>query len=314
MLLARNIQPRTDLTRVYARKHQKAVSSAFLAAFKRIAAHAHFKKADPRTNPQISITQPNAYTIQGELKSVMDAIGTSGVETLTASLQSRQLTEEQLNHAVQLFLSQWQEYMTGQITDLAGEVQLTIQSNLAEAARLGQNPAKAATTIRDFVGLNPQQQGYVESYRAALENMDPSALDRALRNAKDDPKIIEAMNDEEPLDQSVIDKLVSRYADRWLAYRADMIARTELATANNLAQAQAMDALLNAGVYERTTMRKFWLTAMDELVCPICVGIPELNPDGVAIDSDFDTPEDTVDLPPAHPNCRCSVIYRPTKE
>jgi hypothetical protein len=55
-------------------------------------------------------------------------------------------------------------------------------------------------------------------------------------------------------------------------------------------------------------MRQYWIVTPDDRLCPICVRIPDMNPDGRAIGDLFMTPEGPVDYPPApHPDCRCTV-------
>lgn len=74
--------------------------------------------------------------------------------------------------------------------------------------------------------------------------------------------------------------------------RAMLISRTETAQAYSQGSIAAYKA---SGVVKQTE----WLTAGDDLDCPICVGLNGLKADlGEAFDGD-------VDAPPAHPNCRC---------
>ena len=92
-----------------------------------------------------------------------------------------------------------------------------------------------------------------------------------------------------------------RYAHRQERYRAITIARTELATAYNQGGYGAtLDAQAQGYI---GYCAKIWLTADDERVCPECGG---LDGKSVNIDEKF---SNGVDLPPAHPNCRCGVIF-----
>lgn len=52
------------------------------------------------------------------------------------------------------------------------------------------------------------------------------------------------------------------------------------------------------------TQGKRWNTANDELVCPICGPVHNAI---VPIDQPFTTPAGQIDVPPAHPRCRCWI-------
>lgn len=77
--------------------------------------------------------------------------------------------------------------------------------------------------------------------------------------------------------------------------RAELIAQTEITRAyaqGNLAAWQG------AGILKA----KRWNTNNDGLVCDICAPLNRLV---IGIDEQFDTSEDLLDAPPAHPGCRC---------
>ncbi len=79
--------------------------------------------------------------------------------------------------------------------------------------------------------------------------------------------------------------------------RADMIARTETAFAEN---AGTLDGWKASGLVSE----KKWLP--DAEACEICLELGALGP--IPLDEDFDTEDDSVDGPPAHPNCECTLI------
>lgn len=107
-----------------------------------------------------------------------------------------------------------------------------------------------------------------------------------------------------------------RYAARQHRYRGYNIARTELAFAYNQGIYEGVKQAQAAGYMGETV--KVWCTAEDERVCKICGG---LEGKVVAMDEDFDiqtrlsvaqTP--TIRrVPPAHPSCRCGVLFKEIK-
>ncbi|HHV79080.1 MAG TPA: minor capsid protein [Firmicutes bacterium] len=86
--------------------------------------------------------------------------------------------------------------------------------------------------------------------------------------------------------------------DQATRYRSFVIARTETTAAANMAQIAVME---RAGV-----QYKQWLTGRDERVCPLC---GSLDGKVVRIDEEF---APGIFSPPAHPNCRCTVLSAST--
>jgi hypothetical protein len=110
--------------------------------------------------------------------------------------------------------------------------------------------------------------------------------------------------------------LATRYAARQHRYRGYLISRTELAFAYNkgadegIRQAQAKGYLGD--------MVKVWSTALDERTCPICSA---LEGQVIAMDEEFNFGTKLAAsnpgirrTPPAHPNCRCAVMYKPVMQ
>lgn len=101
-----------------------------------------------------------------------------------------------------------------------------------------------------------------------------------------------------------LDLRVTREASRMLRQRAQVIARTELATAWNGGAQVTMERAEASGAFE-TPLVKTW-RAQPGKPCPICAG---LSGRSVALRADFSA---SIHLPPAHPACRCVVIYEAT--
>jgi hypothetical protein len=101
----------------------------------------------------------------------------------------------------------------------------------------------------------------------------------------------------------------ANYAARVHRHRAMTIARTELAYAFNRGAAEGMKQAQLQGFIGQVTKR--WLTADDERVCEICGALDQIM---ISQDGDFSIPYPEKfmgmhQLPPAHPHCRCTVIY-----
>ena len=99
-------------------------------------------------------------------------------------------------------------------------------------------------------------------------------------------------------------------ARRCSAWRAETFARTNaLAAANASAEVSWREAVAS-GEVDIAHLRRYWVVAQDERLCPICSVIPSQYPQGVGMDEDFVVDNEATPHPPAHPNCRCTVWIR----
>lgn len=91
------------------------------------------------------------------------------------------------------------------------------------------------------------------------------------------------------------------YAERLHRMRAETISITEMAFAYNHGQQAYMQQCIQDGLIGGAQKR--WITAFDERVCPEC---GKLDNETVNMDDLFSI---GVQVPPAHPRCRCVVNY-----
>lgn len=202
-----------------------------------------------------------------------------------------------------------------------------ISNNTREAIRdsieasfiAGVNPRSTARDFRATIGLTPNQYRYVKNYRQQLEELDPRALDRELRDRRFDSTIARAIEREEPLTQAQINRYVNRYRERYIKYRSEVIARTEALRATSVGEYTSLIQNVANGAIERDAVKRFWIHADDKRVRNDHRVIPSRNPEGVFIDQPFQTPLGPL-LYPRDPNgsaantiqCRCRIIYKIT--
>ena len=143
----------------------------------------------------------------------------------------------------------------------------------------GKSYKSAAREIRAMIGLTlPQQQ--------ALNNLKGSLVKQGLN-------------------QDAIQSTTEKRIKTMIRDRADTIARTETFAAISQGRQELWQQLKEEGVIEPTTQR-VWLTANDERECHIC---KPMNNQKQLLDAYFETGNgEQIDAPPAHPNCRCTVI------
>lgn len=97
--------------------------------------------------------------------------------------------------------------------------------------------------------------------------------------------------------------LADAYRERLIDKRCQMIARTEVIRAANQGRATAWAQAVEAGLIDPATTTKEWVAEAD--ACDEC---DTLNEEQVFMDDSFSTGDD---MPPLHPNCRCSVVLVP---
>lgn len=105
-----------------------------------------------------------------------------------------------------------------------------------------------------------------------------------------------------------------RYGARQHRYRGYLISRTELAFGYNKGMYEGVKQAQMDGYIGYT--KKIWCTAEDERVCGYC---GTLEGKEIALDEEFNyytklqyTNPGIRKTPPAHPNCRCTVLYVPS--
>ncbi len=187
------------------------------------------------------------------------------------------------------------------IRNITADQMVAMRSLLLEALSSGINPRESAAKLKPLLGLNSQQSNAVLSYRRLLEEGKyTQAAGRQLRDRRFDASLLRRTT----LSQEQIDRMVQRYAERQLRYRAETIARTESIRAANQGQLEAWRQANAQGLLD-ASLREHWLPGPE--ACPQCDEIPSLNPGGVAIQGLFNTPYGMLAAPPAHPSCQCAL-------
>lgn len=203
------------------------------------------------------------------------------------------------------------EIVDSLIGDLTDSAKSTINSVVLDGVRAGDSFTDIADNIRDTISLTPSQAQAVANYRRSLENLDPNSLQRALRDSNFDGAIQDAIDSGELLSDTVISDAVDAYLENYLDYRANTISRTESLRASNAGLRESYQQADEQGVIPSEAVTRQWLLSADESPppCPVCSSVVENNPDGVALDEDFQSDDGAVGDPPLHPNCRCTVQY-----
>lgn len=201
------------------------------------------------------------------------------------------------------------------IRDITNAQRDTIRQAIVRGVRNGLNPRAVARDIRAGLGLTSAQEAHVANYRAVLERGSRAALSRQLRDRRFDRTVNAAARDKRPIPTDVIDRMVERYRQNYVAHRAEMIARTESLRSVHEGQNAMMAQAIEEGAVDPTKMKQTWITAHDDRVrdshLPMdgqvkAIGEPFITGDGAYIRFPGD-PEAGAD---EVIGCRCVVAYQ----
>lgn len=146
----------------------------------------------------------------------------------------------------------------------------------------GATPDKLARSIRPLIGLNePQARANQRYYNTLIANDVPREIAEQRRKL---------------------------YTEQQLQYRAQMIARTELAASYNGGHYLSVLQAQQQGFMGEC--KRIWRTADTERTCPYCAALDGTE---VGMEEDFifthGRQTTSVTTPPAHPHCMCTVTY-----
>lgn len=169
------------------------------------------------------------------------------------------------------------------------QVSSTIYTALAEVSPVTPTGADLASRVAIHTrGLQP-------NWALAVQRSGNAAGYRAARNGANAQRVLDAA-----------EKQMARHGDRLRRARARMIARTEIAVAQNAGILAQQQSLLDQGVVSPTSQRE-WITGPFD-VCNICTPLG-----GTRIgQAEFFSWQGGGGNPPAHPNCRCKTRLVPT--
>ena len=145
--------------------------------------------------------------------------------------------------------------------------QVATRQALERGIARGDNPREQARAFRDSIGLTARQEAAVDRYRSLLEGTPSSEVfRRRLRDRRFDPSIRRAQQDETPLSQAHIDRMVTRYRERYIKYRSEVIARTEALRSVHQGTEELYDQALESGRIRSDEVEQTWLAASDSRV------------------------------------------------
>lgn len=243
--------------------------------------------------------------------------GTDKVESLRAALQatamegaaaairalpssvSLNLSFDLKSLEAQSFLESYAFPLIRQLTDNTRE---GIRQVILDTFKNGGHPYEQARTIKTFIGLTQNQSAAVANYRAALSSASTlgQSLNRSLRDGRFDGTVQRAVRNNTGLSADQIDRMTTRYSERYLKYRAEAIARTESIRASNMGQRATWKQAVKQGLLPKDQERE-WEVSGDDITCPECLAL-----DGVRVGLNEEFAPGIMAPPDPHTTCRCS--------
>jgi hypothetical protein len=317
--------PPEDLILAAAASMEPRLRDAFLAAVSTVKSQVQLNKLSDAIQKgdingamaMLAIDEKFAAALQGaglaaNVQSVRDALQAAYAAGAKAAMQqlpakvSTSLSFDLMNPEAVNFLRSYNFELIQQITSQTREA---IRQIITRAFQTGGHPYEQAREIRDVIGLTARMEQAVANYRQALEtggNALKDALSRSLRDGRFDSTLMRALQNNTPLDKAYIDKLVARYRERYLKYRAEMVARTESIRASNRGQRELWRQARQQGLLPHTAKRVWIAFGDDSSVpngpCPVCA---DLHDQTAGMDEEF--APGIFEPPDPHPNCRCTL-------
>ena len=176
------------------------------------------------------------------------------------------------------------------VTSIDDANRLAIRYIITDSISAGRTALETAEMLERIIGLHPR-------WAKAVVNFDRNTYQSLLSQG------VKA-----PAARAQTDTLAKRYRDTLIRRRAEMIARTEIQTAQNMARQSAWDAGARTGYVDPASTKR-WMVAPSGsrrgAPCDVCAGLNKME---VQWNQAF--PSGHV-MPPAHPHCRCTAVLVP---
>jgi SPP1 gp7 family putative phage head morphogenesis protein len=236
-------------------------------------------------------------------RGAVEAVFAAGAKAASEQLPKIIAAELSFNVKAPEAISFLEKYEFDLIKQVTADTTAAIRQTIVRAFEEGGHPYEQARQIKQVIGLTSQQEQAVANYRNALSDTSTmrGALDRALRDGRYDATVLRNIKNGTNLSQAQIDKMVERYEERFVQYRAQTIARTESIRASSKGRTELWRQAREQGLLGDNAMRE-WEVSGDERTCEECM---DLDGEQAGLDEEFEP--GIFEPPDPHPDCRCSV-------
>lgn len=254
------------------------------------------------------VATQNASVLGSTTNTVYTTSASGAAADLTAALGVR-LAFDQVNHRA---VEEMRSNSLRLIREFTQQQRDALRTTMVEGVTQGINPRDVARLMRGSVGLTDHQMGAVLNYRRLLEQSSSEALNRALRDRRFDPTVARAIARGQSLSPEQVSRMVERYQQRYVARRAETIARTESLRAVHQGANEMYRQALDAGHIQDGEVERVWNATLDSRTRD---SHAEMDGQRVGMNEPFTTGDGYSIMYPGDPsapgsetiNCRCAV-------
>lgn len=220
---------------------------------------------------------------------LVDAAQKAGTSTFTLGGVDNELLFDLIDERAVLYA---QERVGQLIVEITDQMRETVRQTIASAERGEMTYQMAALQLQNTIPLTTRDAG-------AVTKFTEKQFQRFMREGLSEARArVKAQN------------MAAQYAAKLLDARTRTIARTEIIDASMSGRYLGWEAGVTAGYISNDSVKE-WIAEPD--ACPIC---RELDGKLIGWNQEWEFPEgvsagSTNRMPPAHPNCRCSVVILP---
>lgn len=202
------------------------------------------------------------------------------------------------------------------IREFTQEQRDVVRAVVADGIARGINPREQAREIRESIGLTSRQLQAVQNYRRALEGGTAEALSRELRDRRFDSTVRRAAREGEPLTRDQVDRMVARYSERFLKFRAETIARDQSLQALHAGLDEATNQIVGGGLFSADEVTRTWEDSGNDgrtRDAHLNMRVRVVGPNESFVDGDWNElrfPGDPLAPPETRIQCRCVVSTR----
>ncbi len=269
-----------------------------------------------------------------QINNAINESGTISIELIPKGAIEGSISFNMLNENTTSFIRSYQVPLVRQISNNTKEA---IRNSINIDLAAGRGPRSTAIQFRKDIGLTTKQEQYVRNFENALKwqsETDPvkrrqlrNNLQQAIKGDKyklQDKRFRSSMNkllNEEKISNKQIDKMVTRYRERYIKYRSEVIARTEALRATSVGNHEMLKQNIESGSVNDNILR-FWDATNDRRTRPWHNKAEVINSKGVKWNQAFKVPNskgsieqlmyprDPAGSPDNTVQCRCAVYYK----
>lgn len=215
-----------------------------------------------QTELAVQTAQANARPLSAANSEVYVYAGTGAAASLSEQLRIGLRFDVVNQRAVDALQANGLRLVRNFTNDTRAAVQTVLTSGITD----GTNPVETARLVRGIIGLTGSQAQAVVNYRRLLGMRSAEVLTRQLRDRRFDPTVVSAIRRGEGLSSDQINRMVSRYEERYRQFRSETIARTESLRSVHEGQNEMMNQALGTGALDPGDLVQTWVTAHDDRV------------------------------------------------